>query len=292
MKRRSATAWIENEIMGELVPPELDYLVKRLSLINPAADTGTIVEHARKIYTAYQLMRVRPDKRGIKIKGASRSRAEPITAARGLKDDLQRLLKAARGGSAKEWQTAWLGVSGEARALVSPLRAPGAAKGEPPPVEGRNERAVIGGRSGTLLFRRSPLNTRNMKVVRAGSFSSVIPSAKDSIPRIAAALAQGKFSSKREADKLTYIYVLRVRDAHRALTGRKGLTYRELNDDETFEPKGGFADDGLIALAKDIDREFGTKFLTISRLRKKEAEMGISAEELTNLRKPWGERTS
>ena len=27
MKRRSAAVWVENEIMGELVPPELDYLV-------------------------------------------------------------------------------------------------------------------------------------------------------------------------------------------------------------------------------------------------------------------------
>jgi hypothetical protein len=292
MKRRSATAWVENEIMGELVPPELDYLVNRLKLINPAADARLIVEHARKIHTAYRLSRGRPDNHGFKIKGKIRQRAEPVPATRGLKDDLQRLLKAGRGGSAKEWQTAWLGVSGEARALVSPLRAPGAAKGEPPPVERRNERAVIGGRSGTLLFRRSPLNTRNMKVVRAGSFSSVIPSAKDSIPRIAAALAQGKFSSKREADKLTYIYVLRVRDAHRALSGRKGLTYRELNDDETFEPKGGFADDGLIALAKDIDQELGTKVLTIARLRKKEVDMGFSEQELRELRKPWGRGTS
>ncbi|WFU19412.1 hypothetical protein [Bradyrhizobium sp. CB3481] len=292
MKRRSAAAWIENEVMGELVPPELDYLVRRLSLINPAADAALVVEHARKIYTAYQLVRGRPDNRGIKIKGDSRPWAESVTAARGLKDDLHRLLKAARGGSEKEWQTAWLGVSGQARLVASPMRKPGAVKGEPPPVAGRNEPAVIGGRSGTFAFRRSPLNTREMKLVRAEKFSSVIPSAKKCIPNIEAALAEGGFSSRRQADKLTYIYVLRVRDAHLALTGRKGLTYRELNDDETFEPKGGFADDGLIALAKDIERQFRTKILTISRLRKKEAEMGIPAEELTNLRKPWGERTS
>jgi hypothetical protein len=48
MKRRSAAAWVENEIMGELVPPELDYLVNRLKLINPAADTRLVIEHARK----------------------------------------------------------------------------------------------------------------------------------------------------------------------------------------------------------------------------------------------------
>jgi hypothetical protein len=292
MKRRSTAAWVENEIMGELVPPELDYLVNRLKLINAAADTRLVIEHARKIHTAYQLLRGRPDDHGFKIKGKDRRRAEPVPATRGLKDDLQRLLKAACGGSAKEWQTAWLGVSGEARALVSPLKAPSSTKSKPPPVAARDERAGIGGRSGTLVFRRSPLDTREMKQVRAGSFSSVIPSAKDSIPRIEAALAKGEFSSKREADKLTYIFVLRVRDAHRALTGKKGITYRELNDAETFKPKGGFANDGLIALAKDIDRQFGTKVLTVSRLRKKEAEMGLSAEELTNLRKPWGKRTS
>lgn len=127
--------------MGELVPPELDYLINRLKLINPTADALLIVEHARKIHTAYQLLRGRPDKHGFKIKGKKRLRAEPVPATRGLKADLQRLLKAARGGSAKEWQTAWLGVSGEARAQVSPLRAPGAAKREPPPVEGRNEKS-------------------------------------------------------------------------------------------------------------------------------------------------------
>jgi hypothetical protein len=292
MKRRSAAVWVENEIMGELVPPELDYLVNRLKRINPAADAQLIVEHARKINTAYQLQRGRPDSHGFKIKGKIRQRAEPVPATRGLKDDLQRLLKAARGGSAKEWQTAWSGVSGEARALVSPLKAPGGAKGKPPPVAGRNEQAVISGRSGTFAFRRSPLDTREMKLVRAASFSSVIPSAKDSIPRIKAALEKGNFSSKRQADKLTYIFVLRVRDAYRALTGKKGLTYLSLSGEATLDPKGGFVDAGLIALAKDIDRQFGTKVLTISRLRKKEAEMGLSAEELTNLRKPWGKRTS
>lgn len=272
--------------------PELDFLITRLTQVNPAADTRLVVEHARKTYTAHQLLHGRPDDHGFKIKGKERLRAEPVPATRGLKADLQRLLKAARGGSAKEWQSAWLGVSGEARALVSPLKAPGSTESKPPPVAARNERAVIGGKSGTLIFRRSPLDTREMKLVRAGSFRSVIPSAKSSIPRLETALAIGKFSSKREADKLTYIFVLRVRDAYFALTGKKGLTYRSLNDTDTLNPKGGFADAGLIEFARDIDRQFGTKVLTLSRLRKSEAEMGLSAEELTNLRKPWGKRTS
>jgi hypothetical protein len=277
--------------MGELVLPELDFLINRLTQIN-STDALLVIEHARKIYTAYQLLRGRPDQHGFKIKGKIRRRAEPVPATRGLKDDLQRLLKAARSGSAKEWQTAWLGVSGEARALVSPLKAPGSEKGEPPPVAGRNEQAVISGRSGTFAFRRSPLDTREMKLVRAASFSSVIPSAKDSIPRIKAALEKGNFSSKRQADKLTYIFVLRVRDAFRALTGKKGLTYRSLSDEATLDPKGGFVDAGLIALTKDIDQELGTKVLTIARLRKKEVDMGFSEQELRELRKPWGRGTS
>jgi hypothetical protein len=291
MKRRSADVRVHNPIIGELVLPELDFLISLLSRIN-SADAQLVIEHARKIYTAYQLLRRRPDDHGFKIKGKKRRRAERVPATRGVKDDLRRLLKAARGGSAGEWRTAWLGVSGEARLLVSPLRKPGAAKGEPPPVEGRNERAVIGGRSGTLVFRRSPLTTRNMKVVRAASFSSVIPSAKDSIPRIEAALAKGTFSSKRQADKLTYVFVLRVRDAYFALAGRKGITFRDMIDGATLDPKGGFADGGLIALANDIDREFGIKVLTLARLRRKEAEMGLSVEELKKLRQPWGKRTS
>jgi hypothetical protein len=131
-----------------------------------------------------------------------------------------------------------------------------------------------------------------MKLVKAASFSSVIPSAKDSIPRIEAALTKGTFSSKRQADRLTYIFVLRVRDAYFALTGRKGLTYLSLSDEATLDPKGGFVDAGLIALAKDIDRQFGTKVLTIARLRKKEVDMGFSEQELRELRKPWGRGTS
>jgi Helicase conserved C-terminal domain len=285
MKRRCAADWVENDIMGEVVPPELDYLVNRLKRINPAADARLIVEHARKIHTAYQLLRGRPDQHGFKIRGKIRRRAEPVPATRGLKDDLQRLLKAVRSGSAKEWQTAWLGVSGEARALVSPLKAPGSEKGDPPPVAGRNEQAVISGKSGTFAFRRSPLDTREMKLVRAASFSSVIPSAKDSIPRIEAALAKDEFSSKREADKLTYIFVLRVRDAYRALTGKKGITYRELNDAETFKPKGGFADGGLIALAKDIDRQFATNVLTVARLKKKKRKWGSPLRSLNSSEK-------
>ena len=131
-----------------------------------------------------------------------------------------------------------------------------------------------------------------MKLVRASSFSSVIPSAKDSIPRIEDALARGTFSGKRQADKLTYVFVLRVRDAYFALTGRKGITFRDMIDHTTLDPKGGLAAGGLIALAKDIDREFGTKLLTLARLRRKEAEMGLSVEELKKLRQPWGKRTS
>jgi hypothetical protein len=290
MKRRSAAAWIENEMMGELVPPELDYLIDRLKLINPAADARLIIEHARKIHTGLQLLRGRPDKHGFKIKGEIRRRAEPVSATRGLKDDLQRLLKAGRGGSAKEWQTAWLGISGEARALLSPLKAPGATNSEPPPIV--EENTEIEGGAGALGFRRAQLDTRDMKLVNISGLRAVVPSAAHSIPRIEAALAKGEFSSKREADKLTYTFVLRVRDAYRALAGKRGLTYRSLNDDATLNPKGGFAEAGLIALAKDIDLQFGTNVLTVARLRKKETEMGFSATELEQLRKPWGKRTS
>jgi hypothetical protein len=62
MKRRSAAVWVENEIMGELVPPELDCFINRLKRINPATDAQLIVEHARKINTAYQIQRGRPDR--------------------------------------------------------------------------------------------------------------------------------------------------------------------------------------------------------------------------------------
>ena len=102
MKRRSADVRVHNPVIGELVLPELNFLINLLSQIN-SADAQLVIEHARKIYTAHQLLRGRPDDHGFKIEGKIRRRAEPVPATRGLKDDLQRLLKAARGGSAKEW---------------------------------------------------------------------------------------------------------------------------------------------------------------------------------------------
>jgi hypothetical protein len=264
--------------MGELVLPELDFLINRLTQIK-STDALLVIEHARKTYTAHQLLHGRPDDHGFKIKGKKRRRAEPVPATRGLKDDLQRLLKAARGGSAKEWQSAYLGVSGAARTAIAP----------PAPAVLERQLDPTGKLAG---FRRAPVSMINMKLVKVARLSTVSPSAKDAIPRIKAALAECDFSSKREADKLTDIFVLRVRDAYRALAGKKGLTYRELNDASTLDPKGGFADAGLIALAKDIDTQFGTKVLTVSRLRKHEAKMKLSAEELAELRKPWGKRTS
>ena len=165
--KRSVDVRVHNPIMGELVLPELDFLINRLMQIN-STDALLVIEHARKIYTAYQLFRGRPDDHGFKIKGKKRRRAETVPATRGLKDDLQRLSKAARGGSAKEWQTAWLGVSGEARALVSPLKAPGAAKGKPPPVAGRNEQAVISGRP-ARKGSRPPRDAKHHRVPASGA---------------------------------------------------------------------------------------------------------------------------
>jgi hypothetical protein len=279
MKRRSADVRVHNPIIGELVLPELDYLINRLKLINPAADARLIVEHARKIYTAYRLWRGRLDSYGFRISGSKRRRVERVRATRGLKDDLERLLKVARGGSLKEWETAWLGVSGQARSLVAPPA---------PPVVERQ----LDDKGNLIGFRRAAPASRPVKVVTTSRFQSVVPNPQETMPRIEAVLAEQDFSSKRETDKLTYIFVLRVRDAYVALTGKKGITYRTLNDSDTLNPKGGVAVTGLSALAKDIDRQFGTKVLTVSRLRKKEADMGLSADELKNLRKPWAERTS
>jgi hypothetical protein len=279
MKRRSADVRVHNPIIGELVLPELDYLINRLKLINPAADARLIVEHARKIYTAYRLWRGRLDSYGFRISGSKRRRVERVRATRGLKDDLERLLKVARGGSLKEWETAWLGVSGQARSLVAPPA---------PPVVERQ----LDDKGNLIGFRRAAPASRPVKVVTTSRFRSVVPNPRESMPRIEAVLAEQDFSSKRQADKLTYIFVLRVRDAHRALTGKKGLTYRSLSDEATLDPKGGFVDAGLIALAKDIDRQFGTKVLTIARLRKKEVDMGFFDQELRELRKPWSRGTS
>jgi hypothetical protein len=93
MKRSSGDLRVYNPIIGELVLPELNFLINRLRQIN-SADASLLIEHARKIYTAYQLLRGRPDDHGFKIKGQKRRRAEPVPTTRGLKDDLQRLLKA------------------------------------------------------------------------------------------------------------------------------------------------------------------------------------------------------
>jgi hypothetical protein len=152
MKRRSADVRVHNPIMGELVLPELDFLINRLAQIN-STDALLVIEHARKIHTAYQLLRGRPDQHGFKIKGKIRRRADPVPATRGLKDDLQRLLKAARGGSAKEWQSAYLGVSGAARTAIAP----------PAPAVLERQIDPTGKLTG---FRRAPVNMISMKLVK------------------------------------------------------------------------------------------------------------------------------
>ncbi len=253
-------------------------MVERLSQIN-RNDSSLVVEHARKTYIAYLLWRWRVDSDGLRITGKVRLRVKRAIASRGLNDDLLRLLETAAGGSAKEWQTAWLGVSGRARQLVAPPA--------PPIIERR-----IDEQGRLICFRRAPLPTARMKVVNAAGLSAVVPTPEETLPRIEAALANRDFSGRRVSDKLTYSFVLRVRDAYFALTGRKGLTFRELNDNSTLDPKGGFAEAGLLQLANDINRQFDTTVLSISRLRKKEAEMGFTAEELRSFRKPWGEQSS
>jgi hypothetical protein len=272
--KRTISSWVENRFIGEPVPPELDFLINRLMEIS-ATNHALSIEHARKIYTAYRLWRYRPDRHGFKVKGKTRFRAERVSASRGLKADLLRLRLAAKGHSAKEWQTAWLGVSGAAKAA---LKLPA-----PPKVERK-----LNANGRITSFRRAPLDTSGMIMVRVPGLHALIPGAADTLPRIEAALARG-FPSKREVNKLLYTFVLRVRDAYQSLAGKVGLTYRSLPEHGV---KGKFDDAGLIALAKDIDRKFGTNALTVSRLRKKEADLGFSFDYLENLRKPWGERTS
>jgi hypothetical protein len=269
MNRRSAATWVENEIMGELVPPELACLVNRLKLVNVAADTRIVVEHSRKIYTACQLWRGCLDRYGFKISGSKRRRVERVKATRGLKDDLTRLLSVARGGSAKEWEKAWLGVAGEARSLVAPPA---------PPILERH----LDDNGNLIGFRRAAPAAR--PVVTAPRFQSVIPDMHEAIPRIEAALAERTFSGKREIDKMAYIFALRVCDAYLALAGKKGLT---------FDPSVGDAGSlggGLLDFANDIDDQFGTDVLTVRRLR--DVKKHFTADELSNLRRPWGATAS
>jgi hypothetical protein len=273
MKRQPAAGWIESEIMGELVPPELDYLVKRLKWVNQAAASWLVIEHARKIYTAYQLWRGSPDRYGFKVSGNKRRRVERVRATRGLKDDLKRLQKVALGGSLKEWETAWLGVSGQARSLVAPPA--------PPIVERQLDEngKLIGFRRATPAFRAKIITIAKNREL---ALSSVVPHPDETLPRVEAALAEREFSREREIDKLVYTFALRVRDAYAALAGEVGITYDAHR--ETM------VDDRLIALGKDIDRQFGTNLLSVRRLR--EVEKRFSANELSILRKPWGAMTS
>jgi hypothetical protein len=112
--------WPVNPIAGDMVPPDVDWLIVRLANINSTNRPNEVVaKHAFSICSGLLDLRVRG--RGTyDLKGSIKSgfRVQPRAANRGLAHELTRLERAARSGSKVRWIRAWTAVSPRCRTLV------------------------------------------------------------------------------------------------------------------------------------------------------------------------------
>jgi hypothetical protein len=112
--------WVTNALTGELVAPDVAWLIDRLAALNPAAnDRPDVVDyHVHQIRGHWLTWRWRGDTAAIKIRGTQRPRAQRVNAKGRTERELKRLLRAAQGRSDKRWITAWLGVSSKTHGLI------------------------------------------------------------------------------------------------------------------------------------------------------------------------------
>jgi hypothetical protein len=232
-------SWVRNAVSGQDEPPDLDWLINLLHPLAPS-DPQLVVIRAYKIFGAHMQLRGRPDRSGLKITGTKRLHAKRVKANRGVAEDLERLLKVARGVSDKRWQTAWLGVSGEARsAITKQLKQ-------------------------RRLGERNRFDASGLRHYGGRGFSGVMPTQAEAVPLIEGAIRDlervpAKERSERRSDPIEDAFVSAVCEAHRKLTGRSGYTWN--SKDEKFEH-------GLHELCRSIDRRFGTNLFTVDRVKK------------------------
>jgi hypothetical protein len=121
---RTPKQWVFCRFTGREEPPRYAWLVDRLISLNRRGaelKPDVFLWHAAQIYGKHLLLLGRDDRVGYLIKRDKHNLLERVSrrrARRGSAMELDRLLRVARAGSASEWQTAWLGVSGTTRGLV------------------------------------------------------------------------------------------------------------------------------------------------------------------------------
>jgi hypothetical protein len=252
--------WVIHPLSGVPEPSEIHWLIDRLTAINRMDCPGAVLAgHAYKIHGLLLGRQGRDDHSGHKIRRKNGLVAERVDAMRGARNDLIRLRTAAESGSERILRNAWLGVAGDTRRLVLP---------PPPPIVERQF-----DQDGKLVcFRRERFDASKWKSVKAGRFYSLIPKADAALPLIESAIRKldevpAAERQKRKRDpRFNDLGALEdeledaVRNACRALTGRKGFKYKE---------EGQKYEGPLVDLGHDIDVRFGTKAFTINRLRKK-----------------------
>lgn len=252
--------WVVHELSGVPEPPEIHWLIGKLTATDRMGSSRAVLEHAHKIHSLLLGRQGRDDHAGHKIRRKNGLWAEPVAAMRGASNDLIRLRTAARSDSDKIWRNGWLAVAGNTRRFV--WQPP------PPPIIERQF-----DQDGKLIgFRRERFDASKLIRIKAGRFYSLIPKPADALPLIEAAIRKldevpAAERSKRKRDpKFNDLAAIEdeledaVRKACRELIGRKGFKWEE--EEQKYEGP-------LIDLGRAIDAHFGTKVFTINRLRKK-----------------------
>jgi hypothetical protein len=112
--------WPVNQLAGDEVPPDVDWLIGQLVNLNSTnLPDEVVVRHAFAINSRLTDLRIRG--RGTyDLKGSIKRgfRVGPRPADRGLANELERLERAARSGSKARWIRAWAAVSRRCRDLV------------------------------------------------------------------------------------------------------------------------------------------------------------------------------
>ena len=245
------------------VPPDLEWLVERLTQLNPN-ERKAVVHHANKIYGWWLSLHGSNRDTGCRIAGKTRLRAKSVSAPRGAKNDLLRLRTAAKSGSAKIFQKAWLAVSGKTRRLVW--------KPTPPPIAALTFDKETGKQVGHA---RATFDTSNLTQIEVRGLHVVMPTVAMALPLIETAIRKlyetpAALRRKRndpraldrkqdDPDYFVTEFVSAACAAHLDLTGAKGIAW----DAYAEKYKGGMIDLGM-----DIEARFGTKLFTVDRMRK------------------------
>lgn len=258
MMRIAGQTWIKSDT-GDLVPPAVDWLFKRLSDVSN--DRNRVREGAFLIHAALLALE-HPADTGQRVRGKVRLRTGAVRISDGPTVELERLLATASGGSEKEFMKRWLATSTFVRQLVDPN-------------EDRLTLEKQHGPDGELTGWRRSFDRTGLSTIKAGRLVALVPAAKHALPKIKAALAKVREMSPSDLKTLKSKYVTGtvmtsaefptvVRQVYQALTGRVGVSHNP--------QASSLRDTALVRLCRDIDANFGVSTYKPGRIKKRRIE--------------------